>query len=108
MFQLNNLNKNTLLFDLSNAPVVGIGPGGSAIYQVILRESEVFSFESGDVFGIRQSDSSRSKVALLHQTGGGLSYQIELESSNYHNQLFTTRSLSETDIYPLISIETGK
>ena len=108
MFQLNNLNKNTLLFNLSNAPVIGIGPGGSSIYQVVLRESEVFSFESGDMFGIRQSDGSRSKVALLHQTGGGLSYQIELQSSNYHKVEFATRSLTETGIYPLVSIETGK
>jgi hypothetical protein len=108
MFRLNNLNKNTLLFDLSNSPVIGIGSGGSSIYEVVLGEDEDFSFEKGNVFGIRQSDSTRSKVALLHQSGGGRSFQVELESTNYDNQMFTTGGLSETGIYPLISIETGK
>ena len=109
VFEIDNLNKpHTLLFDLQRFPVIVHGSAGSSIYQVVLGESENFSFENGDIFGIRQSDSIRSKVALLHQSGGGLSYRVELERFNFHNLIFTTSTLREIGIYPLIAIETGK
>ena len=108
IFRLNDLNKYTLLFDLTTSTIIATGSGGSSIYEVVLGENESFSFKNSDVFGIRQSDSNRSKVTLLHQSGGGLSYHVELESSNYHNQVFTASTLTETNIYPLIAIETGK
>ena len=99
---------STLNFNLSISKVIATGSGGSSIYQVVLDENITFSFVEGDVFGIRQSDSNRSKVAVLHQIGGGSSYQVELKSGNFHNSTFITSSLTETNIYPLIAIETGK
>ena len=104
IFQL----KYTLLFNLTTSPVITFGSGGSSVYEVVLGGNDSFSFENGDVFGIRQSDSNRSKVALLHQSGGGLLYHVELQSTNYHNRVFTTSTLTEAGIYPLIAIETGK
>ena len=84
------------------------GAGGSSIYQIVLGENKTLSFEDGDVFGIRQSDGNQSKVALFHQIGGGRSYQVEVHSGNFHNLMFMTSALLETNIYPLIAIETGK
>ena len=107
-FKLNNINRYTLNFNLSSSRVIAGGAGGSSIYQIVLGENKTLSFEDGDVFGIRQSDSNRSKVALLHQIGGGRSYQIEVHSGNFHNLMFMTSALMETNIYPLIAIETGK
>ena len=108
-FQLNDLNKKTVTFDLRKFLVIAPGPGGSSVYQLSLDKNETFSFEEGDVFGIRQSENDRSKVALLHQMGEGLSYQAELNSGNFHNMMFTTSTvLTEINIYPLIAIETGK
>lgn len=101
---------STLNFDLSISQVIATGSGGSSIYQVIplVDENITFSFEKGDVFGIHPSDSNQSKVAVLHQIGGGFSYQVELKSGNFHSSMFTTSTLTETNIYPLIAIETGK
>ena len=66
-FNLMNANKNTLNFNLSNSSIIANGPGNLSIYQVLLGEKDKLIFEDGDIFGIRQSDSNRSKVALLHQ-----------------------------------------
>ena len=94
-------------FNLSTFKVIATGSGGSSVYQlVMLDKDKPFSFKEG---GIRQSDSNRSKVTLSHQIGGGLSYQVELNSGNFHNMMFTTSTtLTEINIYPLIAIETSK
>ena len=107
-FNLTSLNKNTLIFNLSNSSIIDNGTGNLSIYQVLLGEKDQLVFEDGDIFGIRQTDSNRSKVALLHQVGGGHSYEAELDSSTFHTRVFVTSVLQENNSYPLIAIETGK
>ena len=108
-FKLEKALKKSLNFDLSRSSILVNGSDNNlALYQIQLKENEEFIFEEGDVFGIRQSDSNRSKVALLHQRGGGHSYRIELQSSTFHMKCFVTSLLAEIDLYPMIAIETGK
>lgn len=106
-FQLTSVKNRTLSFNLNDATVIASGPRCSYIYQVTLGRDKTLSFEEGDIFGIRQSDEMRSKVALCHQIGGGQSYNVKLEH-NYHNTTFPTSALTVSNIYPLIAIDTGK
>ena len=105
-FKLEKIKTKTLNFDLSNSITLINGSGNLSLYQVKLDKE--FMFGDGDVLGVRQSDGNRSKVALLHQIGGGHSYQIELESKVFHMKTFVTSVLRKSESLPLIAIETGK
>ena len=107
-FSLMSADKNTLNFNLNNSSIIADGPGNLSIYQVLLSEKDQLVFDDGDILGIRQSDSNRSKVALLHQVGGGHSYEVETDASNFHTRVFSPAVLQESNSYPLIAIETGK
>lgn len=105
-FKLEKTKMKSLNFNLSSSSILVNGSGNLLLYQVKLDKE--FMFGDGDILGVRQSDGRRSKVALLHQIGGGYSYQIELESRVFHIKAFDTSVLRRSRSLPLIAIETGK
>ena len=107
-FKLEKVPKKSLGFQLNHSRILLDGSNNIYLYQIKLRENETFLFEDGDIFGIRQSDANRSKVALLHQVGGGNSYKIELRSGVYHMRSFVKSVLEKSKVVPMIAIETGK
>ena len=108
-FKLKKVLQKSLGFQLNHSRILLNGSDNNiSLYQIKLGENETFLFEDGDIFGIRQSDANRSKVALLHQVGGGNSYKIELRSGVYHMKSFVKSVLEKSNVVPMIAIETGK
>ena len=107
-FFLNRTKVKSLDFNISSSSVLVNLTENVSLYQIELGDEEKFIFEEGDVFGMRQSDGTRSKVALLQQIGGGHSYSAELDSSNFHARHFMISRLTKTSYVPLLSIEAGK
>ena len=107
-FYLNRTKVKTLNFNVSASSILINGAGNLSLYRVELRGDDEFIFEDGDVFGIRQSDSSRSKVAVIHQIGGGNAFTTEVSSSNFHTRHFMIDRLSKRSYVPLIAIDAGK
>ena len=107
-FKLEKVKTKSLQFELGRFSILRNGSDNLSLYQIRLGKNDTFLFKDGDIFGIRQSDVNRSKVALLHQIGGGNSYSTELRSGVYHMRSFVKSILKKSNVVPLITIETGK
>ena len=99
-FKLDKVLKKSLQFELGHSKILLNGSGNLSLYQIKLGENETFLFDDGDICGIRQTDANRSKVALLHQVGGGNSYKIELRSCVSH-EVFCQKCLGKVKCHPI-------